>query len=129
MARNPLRDALPAPVRVEELVRSIAGQCLPPRPVRDGDCADVSARVTVELRALDVDAATVSLIGWDDQARRVIRYMHVITLVDGCAVDLTAQQYDRDLPAIWVAPLDEYLPALAAATGVEAVTVIKPTAR
>lgn len=131
--------ALPVPGAAEQLSALLKGLPLP-GVARDGDCLVVAARVTAAAQELGFPADTVTVIGWLDWATvcsavpelssrqggdelTVIGFSHRVTVVSGWVLDATAQQFRADLPARWIAPLQEYLQRLAAVTGVARVTV------
>lgn len=99
------------------------GEIVVPILPQDGDCIAVSRQVTDALVRQGLDAKTVTVWGWVDRAAKVLGFVHQATLAGDTVVDLTATQFDRSLPAVWVAEGSEYLRAMAEATGVQEATL------
>lgn len=97
------------------------------RPARDGDCLTVAPRVTWLLRDHGIaSAVTVAVTGWiiGPRGAEVIMFMHQATAIgSGWIIDLTAQQFDPDMPDLWTATAHAYTTGLAAVTGAAKVTV------
>ena len=117
--------------RLTRVLREVtAGLPHPARRPVDGDCLTWSPRVAAALRGQGLPAVDVSVAGWVDDQRRVLGFLHRVVLVvqsEGPTlvehvVDVTARQFDPDLPQPWVARWRTYRGALAAATGVRRVT-------
>jgi hypothetical protein len=75
------------------------------------------------LRAAGYRTQAAIVTGWIDQPR-CIGFLHQVALLgDDLVVDVTARQFDPNLPLPWAARTAEHWAHLAAATGVAAVTI------
>lgn len=120
----------PVAQRVQEvrivLGEAVRGLKLPIWPWPDSDlaCLRWAPLVTSALSQYGVPARTASVTGWQDRAGKVIAFMHKASVVSGPLVaDCTAQQFNPDLPPLWVATIEDYCRLLAARSGVPEVSV------
>lgn len=104
------------------LVEVLAGVAEPAIP-RDGDCIEYSELVTSTLNDADIPANRVTVLGWIDHGGRAILFGHYATQVGDTVVDFTARQYHPQLPARWIAPVEEYCTQLAELSGASCVTI------
>ena len=111
----------------ESALRDLISQLDLPYPPRDGDCLVWSPRLVTLLAGAGYNARKVGVLA--TVAGGVIAYLHTAVLVDEAwIVDVTARQFVLDLPAVWVAPVQDYLAELAHATRVALTTLVPLTA-
>lgn len=93
----------------------------------DGDCLDTAPAVTDALTLAGLPATTVTIAGWLDENETLLACLHLATRTSGLILDATARQFDRSLPAAWIAHRDDYLHELATATGIDHASIPNQT--
>lgn len=96
---------------------------LPKRP-RDGDCIRWEPVITNLLSdATGLPAIRVVVFGWICFDQSLIGFMHSVTQVEDIIVDVTARQFDPDLPQVWVAMQADYCARMGRLPGIDRVTL------
>jgi hypothetical protein len=96
---------------------------IPHQPV-DGDCLLWTPRVVTVLQAASYTAEQTAVVGWDLRRSRTIVFVHQAAITgDGVIIDVTARQFEAQLPSPWIASPSQYCAALARSARVDEVTI------
>ncbi|MGW5572804.1 hypothetical protein ACWEVD_16510 [Nocardia thailandica] len=103
---------------MDQLLAETLESYAPEHPV-DRDCLRLARAVTSALCDRGVSASSVTIAGWMDAEETLLAFLHLATRTDHVILDGTARQFDRALPAAWIASQADYLHRLAVAASID----------